>query len=227
MKLLSVNVSLPREVSHRGRTVRTGIFKERVEGRVMLRTLNLEGDGQADLEVHGGADKAVYAYPIENYVYWKAELAREDLRYGHFGENFTVAGMLEDGVHVGDVFRIGDAVVQVTQPRVPCYKLALRMENPHFLKLFLASGRVGFYLKVLEEGEVGAGDAIERVEEDPERMSVRQAVRLLYFERTNVEGARRALRIPALSPGWRRSFEEIVDPAQDAAGADRGGRRVG
>ena len=172
MKLLSVNVSLPRDVLHMKKTVSTGIFKESVVGRVMLRTLNLEGDGQADRENHGGLYKAVYAYSTEHYEHWKRELRRSDFTPGQFGENFTVQEMSEDDVHIGDVFRVGGALVQVTQPRAPCYKLGLRIGMPQFPKLFLASGRVGFYLRVLEEGEVGAGDVVERVKLDPERMTV-------------------------------------------------------
>ena len=210
MKLLSVNVSLPKEVPYKGKTVRTGIFKEAVQGRVKLRGLNLAGDGQADLVGHGGIYKAVHAYSIENYDYWKRELGRDDFSYGQFGENFTVEGMLEDNVHVGDVFRIGTALVEVTQPRVPCFKLAMKMGMPEFLKVFMPSERVGFYFRVLEEGEVGAGDALERLKVGPEQMTVREMFHLLYFAKQKLEGARKALRIPAMSPGWRGSFEQIV-----------------
>jgi MOSC domain-containing protein YiiM len=208
MKLLSVNVSPPRNVVHGSETVTTGIFKEPVEGRIMLRTLNLDGDGQADLVGHGGIYKAAYAYPVENYEYWKRELGRADLAFGQFGENFTVEGMTEDEVHVGDHFRVGGALVEVTQPRVPCYKLGIKMGVRGFEKMFLASCRVGFYLRVLEEGEVGAGDVPELTRTDPERVTVRDMCRLLYFEPENLEGARKALGIRALSPGWRQSFEE-------------------
>ncbi len=208
MKLLSVNASSPADVVHGGKTVTTGIFKEPVYRRVMLGMLNLDGDGQADLVGHGGIYKAVYAYSVENYDYWKRELGRTDLAFGQFGENFTVEGMLEDGIHVGDVFRVGGALIEVTQPRVPCYKLGIKMGLRGFEKEFLASGRVGFYLRVLEEGEVGAGDILDRIRTDPERMTVREICRLLYFDPGNLAGARRALRIRALSPGWRRSFEE-------------------
>jgi MOSC domain-containing protein YiiM len=213
MKLLSVNVSPPTEVVHGGKTVTTGIFKEPVEGRVMLRTLNLDGDGQADLTGHGGIYKAAYAYSVENYDHWGRELGRTDFAFGQFGENFTVEGMLEDEIHVGDVFRVGGALVEVTQPRVPCYKLGIKMGLPGFVKKFLASCRVGFYLRVLEEGEVGADDAFDRVRTDPERMTVREICRLLYFDPENLKGARKALRIRALSPGWRQSFEERLAKA--------------
>lgn len=213
MKLLSVNVSLPKEVAYQGRTTTTGIFKEAVNRRVMLRTLNLDGDGQADLKGHGGIYKAAYAYSIENYDYWKHELGRTDFTFGQFGENFTVEGMLDDGIYVGDQFRVGDALVEVTQPRVPCFKLGIRMGLAQFPKMFLASGRPGFYLRVLEEGEVGPGDVLERVKADPERMTVREVCHLLYFDQKNLEGAKKALRIQALSPGWRGSFEERLTKA--------------
>jgi len=203
-----VNVSLPREVPYRGKIITTGIFKEPVEGRITLRRSNLEGDGQADLMAHGGVHKAAYVYSIENYDYWERELGRTDFAFGQFGENFTVEGMLEDKVHIGDVFRVGEALVEVTQPRVPCYKLGIKMSLPRFLKMFLDSCRVGFYLRVLEEGEVGAGDNFERVRSDPERVTVREACHLLYFDTENLEGAKKALGIQALAPGWRQSFEE-------------------
>ncbi len=213
MKLLSVNVSLPKEVQHNGKTVTTGVFKEQVQGRVMLRTLNLDGDGQADLIGHGGIYKGVYVYSIENYDYWKRELGRDDFTMGQFGENFTVDGMLENEVNVGDVFRVGGAVVEVTQPRVPCFKLGIKMDSSRFPKVFLASCRVGFYLRVLEEGEVGAGDVIERIKTDSEQMTVREVCHLLYFDQKNLEGAKKALGIQALSPGWRGSFEERLTKA--------------
>lgn len=208
MKILSVNVSLPKEVPHGRETVSTGIFKEPITGRAMLRTTNLDGDGQADLENHGGIDRAAYAYSIQNYDHWRRELGWNEFAFGQFGENFTVEGMMENDVHIGDVFRVGDALVEVSQPRPPCFKLGIKMGMAGFPKQFLASGRVGFYLRVLEEGEVGAGDVFERVESDPERMTVREMSRLLFFEPKNLEGAKRALRVRALSPGWRDSFEE-------------------
>jgi len=213
MKLLSVNVSLPKEVSHGRTTVSTGIFKEPVVGRIMLRKINLDADGQADLENHGGVDRAAYAYSIENYDHWRRELGREEFAFGQFGENFTVEGMMEDGIHIGDVFRVGDALVEVSQPRPPCFKLGIKMGMPSFPKTFLASGRVGFYLRVLEEGEVGAGDVFERVETEPERVTVREMSRLLFFAPENLEGAKRALRVRALSPGWRSSFAKRLAKA--------------
>lgn len=220
MKLLSVNVSLPREVEHGSETVSTGIFKEPVVDRVMLRTTNLDGDEQADLENHGGIYRAAYAYSIENYGYWRRELGRADFTFGQFGENLTVEGMREDDVHIGDVFRVGQALVEVSQPRPPCFKLGIKLGMARFPKMFLASGRVGFYLRVLEEGEVGAGEAFELVKSDPERVSVREMSHLLFFDRENLEGAKRALRVTALSPGWRDSFEERLSKAGVINGHD-------
>jgi len=215
MKLLSVNVSLPKPVAHGEKTVVTGIFKEPVGGPVMLRRLNLEGDGQADPQNHGGEYKAVYAYAIEHYEFWKRELGRDGFPPGQFGENFTVQGMTEDDIHIGDAFRVGSALIQVTQPRSPCYKLAVKMGLPNFPKQFLASGRVGFYLRVLEEGEVGAGDAVERVLVDPERLTVREMLRLLYAERDDRAAIERALRIQALSPRRRAAFQERLRKGGD------------
>jgi ferredoxin-NADP reductase/MOSC domain-containing protein YiiM len=226
MKLLSVNVSLPKEVPYKGKTVATGIFKQPVKGRVKLRALNLDGDGQADLNAHGGPFKAVYVYSIENYAYWERELARNDFGYGQFGENFTVEGMPEEAVHIGDIFRVGSALVEVTQPRAPCFKLAITMGVPDFDKVFPGSGRVGFYLRVLEEGEVGAGDVIERVRVDPERMTVREVNNLLYFDTDDLDGARRALRVSALSPGWKESFEKRLAKAGVGVGSQRGLRTL-
>lgn len=219
MTLLSVSVGRPKEVSYldrRGRekTTLTGIFKEPVDTRVMLRATNLEGDGQADLVGHGGPDKAAYVYSKENYDYWAKELGRTDFATAsQFGENFTVTGMTDEIIAVGDVFRIGTALVQVTQPRVPCFKLGARMGIDGFQKQFAASLRVGFYLRVLEEGDVGAGDAIVRTVEDPVGMTVRDMMNLLYFDPDNVNDAKRALQIEALSPGWRGSFEDRVAKA--------------
>lgn len=214
MKLLSVNVSLGREILHDGRSVRTGIFKEPVVGRVRLGRLNLVGDAQSDLRVHGGPDKAAYVYPYEHYDHWARALGRNDFHFGQFGENFTVEGMLEDEVAIGDVFRIGTAVVQITQPRVPCYKLGLKMGSPEFPKQFLESGRVGFYLRVVEEGEVGAGDAITRFESDPERFTVRDLFRVGYLEPDDRAAIEKALRLRALSPAWRRFLERrLATPA--------------
>ena len=215
MKLLSVNVSLPKEIDHRGKTVTTGIFKEPVDGRVMLRALNLDGDGQADLIGHGGKFRAVYVYSYDNYAYWKRELGRTDFTFGQFGENFTVEGMLDDAIHAGDIFRVGGALVEVTQPRVPCFKLAIRM------------GLEGFQnLRLLEEGEDGAGDVIEPVKTDPRRMTVGEVNNLLYFDLGNLEDSRKALRIEALSPGWRGSFEDRLAKAETSGKAAEGFRTL-
>lgn len=208
MQLLSVNVSPPKEIRYRGRTVETGIFKEAVAGRTMLRTLNLDGDGQADLENHGGPFRAAYAYSQENYDFWRVEAGLEKLLPGAFGENFTVSGLSERAVHIGDIFRIGEALVQVSQPRPPCYKLGIRLDRPRFPKMFLASGRVGFYMRVLDEGYVAAGDQIELVKTDANRMTVADVVHLLYFDTTNKEAARKASELEALTPRWREIFAE-------------------
>ena len=214
MKLLSVNVSQPKEVSYNGKRIKTGIFKEPVSGRTMMRRLNLDGDGQGDPSVHGGIHKAVYVYPIEHYHYWKGELGRDDLTYGKFGENLTVEGMLEDAVHIGDVFRIGEALVEVSQPRVPCFKLGIKMRDPQIVKPFLQSERVGFYVRVLEEGEVGAGDGIERTKVGEGQMTVKKIVHLRHFDTTNAAAAVKAANLPALTPSWRDAFEEIVTKTQ-------------
>lgn len=214
MKLLSVNVSQPKEVPYQDSTLTTSIYKEPINQRVMVHTLSLEGDGQADLKNHGGIYKAVYVYSYEHYATWSNELGHDDFAMGQFGENFTVDGMLETDVNVGDIYRIGEALVQVTQPRVPCYKLAHKMGLPTFAKTFMKANRPGFYLRVLEEGEVGAGDDIELIKADPIGMSVAEVNYLLYFDNTNVENAKRALQIDGMAPGWVGSFEEIVQKAR-------------
>ena len=179
MRLLAVHVGRPRDVAQRGRIVRTAIFKEPVLFRVAVRRLNLDGDRQADLRVHGGPDKAVYAYDLGGYEYWRREL-RVDFPFGQFGENLTVEGMPETEVHIGDAYRIGSAVLQVSQPRSPCFKLALKMERPAFLKAFLASGRTGFYFRVLEEGEIGVGDDIRLLSRESESVTVERMTRRLW-----------------------------------------------
>ena len=212
MKLLSINVSKPKPIQYGGKTVQTGIFKEPVSGTVMLREKNIDGDGQGDLRVHGGTYKAIYGYPFEHYAYWQQELLRDDLSYGQFGENLTVEGMLEAAVHIGDVFQIGSTVkLQITQPRVPCFKLAYKMGLPEFPKQFLESRRVGFYFRVLEEGEITAGDAITRIEVASEPMSVTEIVNLRYFDTDNHEKVAQARKLPALSPSWKRDFTKILN----------------
>ena len=221
-QLLSVNVSLPKPVEHEGEIVWTGIFKEPVSGRVRLDRLNLEGDGQADLSVHGGVDKAVYAYPVEHYAHWRRTLGR-DFSFGQFGENFTVSGMLEASASIGDIYRAGTAIVQVTQPRTPCFKLGIRMDDRRFLKPFLARGRTGFYLRVLEEGEVGAGDAIELVRGDPAGLTVAELLRVAYRDTEDVEGAKRAAAVEALSHGWREWLRaRVAKPSTPAAAGPAG-----
>lgn len=208
MSILSVNVSLPRVVEYRGKEVQTGIFKDPVAGRVMLRTLNLDGDGQADLRVHGGPDKAVYVYSNDYYECWGLELQRDDLPYGQFGENFTVEGLTDELVRIGDVFQVGGAMVQVTQPRTPCYKLAIKMGDPAFPKRFLVSRRMGFYLRVVSEGEIGAGDEFQLVGREPEPLTVYDVVELAYFDRDNLDRIEAALGVEALAATWRDEFEE-------------------
>lgn len=208
MKLVSVNVGLPRDVIWRGRTVTTGIFKEPVEGPVSLRRLNLDGDRQADLSVHGGPDKAVYAYPSEHYAYWRDALPGTELSWGMFGENFTTEGFLEDKLNIGDRFRIGSALVMVTQPRMPCYKLGVKFGRDDIVKLFLKSGRPGFYFSVLKEGEVEAGAAIELVARDHNNITVGDIARLYVSEKENTELMRRAVAVEALPASWRNYFSK-------------------
>lgn len=211
MKLLSVNCGMPRQVDWHGTTVTTSIFKEPVEGRVALRTLNLDGDRQSDLSVHGGKDKAVYCYPVAHYEYWKAVLPGRPLPPGSFGENFTIDSPLEDAVHIGDRFSIGSAEVVVTQPRLPCFKLGIRFESDAIINRFLASGRTGFYLAVLRKGEVGAGDEISVVSLDPAAVPVSEVTRLYVAREFHAEDAvtvQRVLNVPALTDSWKEYFEE-------------------
>jgi MOSC domain-containing protein YiiM len=217
MKLLSVNVSLPREVVHDGRTVMTGIYKQPVDGRVMVRTLKIDGDGQGDLNAHGGIYKAVHGYCFENYTYWETDLGVDDFGFGQFGENLTTEGITDDEVHIGDVFRIGGALLQVTQSRNPCAKIVAKMGVKDFAKRFITSGRVGFYLSVVEEGEIGAGDEIERVRRDPGGVSITDINRLRNFGRADLDGLRRALLSDALAPELRQPFEQYLAKAQAPA----------
>ncbi|HZV33710.1 MAG TPA: MOSC domain-containing protein [Verrucomicrobiae bacterium] len=208
MKLLSINVAMLRPISHRGNEVMTGIYKQPVKGSVKAGRLGLAGDAQADLENHGGIYKAVYSYPFEHYSDWSRELGRNDFALGQFGENLTVTGLSEDNVRIGDVFRIGTALLEVTQPRVPCFKLAHKMGLPEFPKKFIASGRTGFYHRVLEEGEMSAGDAIERIKTDPNGVSAREMMRIMHIDRDDVAAMEKAVGIPALTPSWREELEE-------------------
>ena len=214
MTLISVNLGRPREVLHNGRLVNTGIFKFPVDGPVWLGRLNLAGDGQADLRVHGGEDKAVYLYPSEHYAFWTGELGRKDFLPGQFGENFTTGGLLEDKIGIGDVFRVGTAQVQVTQPRTPCFKLGIRMGDDQFPARFAAANRTGFYLRVLEEGRVTAGDAIERIERAADSMSVHDLFRLRLVGGTRAEHEY-AARLPGLSLSWRAAFEKRLAESTD------------
>jgi MOSC domain-containing protein YiiM len=213
MKIVSLNVGLPREVLWHGRSVTTGIYKEPVAGRVALRKLNLDGDRQADLTVHGGEHKAVYCYPVEHYAYWKKELPGRELPMGMFGENFTTDGLLENDVHLGDRFSVGSAGVVVTQPRLPCYKLGVRFGSDDMVKRFLVSGRGGFYLAVTNEGEVGAGDEIKVISRDANAVPVSEITRLYVLKRWGTEeltSLRRALQVVALPQDWKHYFRERV-----------------
>ena len=209
-QLLSVNVGLPREVEWKGRVVRSAIWKYPVEGRCRVRKLNLDGDGQADLAGHGGENRAVFVYQIESYRYWQGQLNRSDFIYGQFGENFTIADLPDDTVRIGDRFQIGSAMFEVSQPRVTCYRVGIRMHEPRMPALLTGRGRPGFYFRVLQEGEVGAGDEIIKVGEAKERMTVAEVNALLYSSNHPRELLERALRIEALSSGWRWSFEELL-----------------
>lgn len=208
VKILSVNAGIPREVEWRGKVVRTSIFKTPVNGRVRVTRLNIEGDRQSDLSVHGGADKAVYAYPSEHYAFWCNELPDMELPWGAFGENLTTKGLSEDKVHVGDRFRAGSAEFTVTQPRMPCFKLAIRFNRPDMVKRFLRCGRTGFYLAVNREGDIGAGDSLELVAEDNGRVTIGDVVRLYTADAPNQNLLRRASELSALPETWRRYFRE-------------------
>ena len=207
MKVLSVNVGLPREVLWRGRPVTTGIFKEPVTGRVPVRALNVDGDRQADLRVHGGPDKAVYAYPSEFYELWRRERPELDFAWGRFGENLTTEGVLDDEVSVGDRFRVGTAELVVTQPRLPCFKLGIRMGRDRFVTEFLERGLLGFYLSVVREGEVEAGDSIVELARDPRGFRVTEVARLFSHDRDDVDGLRRAADLDVLPESWREYFQ--------------------
>jgi MOSC domain-containing protein YiiM len=207
VKLISLNVGSPRTVVWQGRKVRTGIFKNPVSGKVAVTRLNLEGDGQADLRVHGGEDKAVYAYPAEHYSAWSAELSRE-LPFGQFGENLTVDGMPESEVRIGDLYRIGTALFQVSQPRTPCFKLGIKMEDEDFPVRFLESLRSGYYLRVLEPGVLQQGDPVRRESSASDSLSVEEICRLAYFTPADLPRLRKAAELAALSLSWRRQLRQ-------------------
>jgi MOSC domain-containing protein YiiM len=208
MKIVSVNVGLPREVEWRGKAVRTSIFKAPVTGRVRVERLNLAGDRQSDLSVHGGADKAIYAYPAEHYAFWRNELPGMDLPWGAFGENLTTEGLLEGEVRIGERFRAGSAQLVVTQPRMPCFKLGIRFNRPDIVKRFLRSGRTGFYFSVLQEGEVAAGDPVELVAKDDKAITVADVVGLYSTDAADQDLLRRAAESSALPESWREYFRE-------------------
>src|SRR5947208_11872025 len=211
MKVLSLNVGLPREVTWQGKRVTTGIFKEPIQERVMMRTLNLDGDQQADLTVHGGVSKAVYAYPSEHYNYWRSELPGMDLSWGMFGENFTTEGFLEDAVYIGDKFRIGETEVLVTEPRMPCYKLGIKFGRADIIKRFLASRRTGFYFAVVGEGMVVTGDAIKLIGHEQQDLSVADITRLYAFEKDDLRSLRRAIEVEALPENGKDYFQHKLD----------------
>jgi MOSC domain-containing protein YiiM/ferredoxin-NADP reductase len=222
-RLLSVNVGLPRDIEWRGRTVHTGIWKNPVRGRCRVGRLNLDGDGQGDLGGHGGEQRAAFVYQIESYRYWQEQLKRTDFVHGQFGENFTIEGLPDDAVCIGDRYQIGSALFEVTQPRVTCYRVGIRTNEPRMPALLTSSGRPGFYFRVLREGEVGAGDEIVKVGEANERMSVAEINALLYSPDHARERLERALRIEALSPGWRSSFETLLKSPTTASGSGNAG----
>ena len=208
--LISVNVGLPRDIPWQGKTVRTAIWKRPAAGRVMARRLNLDGDGQGDLEGHGGEHRAVMVYQLASYRYWERFLQRNDFEYGQFGENLTVDGLGDDEVCIGDRYRIGSALFEVTQPRVTCYRVGIRMNNPAMPALLVSHRRPGFYFRVIEEGEIGVGDEIVKVADGPEHVTVQEIDGLLYLPPHQLERLQRALRIPALSTGWRESFKSLA-----------------
>ncbi len=222
-RLLSVNVGLPRDILWKGRTVHTGIWKNPVHGRCRVSRLNLEGDGQGDLAGHGGEHRAVFVYQIESYRYWQEQLKRNDFVYGQFGENFTIEGLADDAVCIGDRFQIGTALFEVTQPRVTCFRVGIRMNEPRMAALLTSSGRPGFYFRVLREGEVAAGDEIAKVGEAGERMTVAEINALLYLPDHARDRLERALRVEALSPGWRGSFEALLQSQQNGASKGNAG----
>lgn len=214
IRLLSLNVGQPRLVMRNGEPVSTGIFKKPVEGRVRLRTLNLDGDRQADLSVHGGPSKAVYVYPSEHYDFWKTELPEMELPWGMFGENFTTVGLQEDELNIGDQLKVGSAVVMVTEPRMPCYKLGIRFGRSDIIKRFLTSGRSGFYLAVLKEGEVGAGDEMEFVKRSDQTVRVTDITRLYTREKHNTQLLRRAIETEALPESWKDYFRRQLKESE-------------
>jgi MOSC domain-containing protein YiiM len=215
MRVLSVNIGLPRKVVFNGQIVTTSIFKDPVNGPIMLRNLNLDGDRQADLTVHGGIDKAVYSYPEEHYDYWRNQFPNMDLRWGMFGENFTTEGLMEDAVNIGNKFKIGSAKLVATQPRMPCYKLGVRFGRMDIIRRFMASGRPGIYFKVLQEGQVEAGDKIKIIRKDENNVTVKDIVRLYVGDNDeDIETMRRATKIEALPEGWKYEFKQKIEQSK-------------
>ncbi|MGZ4230668.1 MAG: MOSC domain-containing protein [Solirubrobacteraceae bacterium] len=218
-RLLSLNVGGPRDVPWEGKTVRTAIWKEPVDGRRMVRRINIDGDDQADRAAHGGEHRAVFVYQVESYRYWERQLQRDDFVYGQFGENFTVDGLADDQVCIGDRYQIGDAIFEVTQPRVTCFRVGIRMSEPRMPSLLVAHHRPGFYFRVIQEGEVQAGAEIRRLQTGPEELTVSDVDGLLYLPNRSRRKLERALRIPALSKGWQGSFRELLEQAEHGADA--------
>jgi ferredoxin-NADP reductase/MOSC domain-containing protein YiiM len=217
-RLVAVNIGLPQDVEWRGRTVHTGVWKRAVDGPRMVRTLNIEGDGQGDLGGHGGPNRAVLVYQLASYEHWQQHFGRNDFEHGQFGENFTVDGLPDDEVCIGDQYQIGDAVFEVSQPRVTCYRVGLRLGQPRLPALLVSHHRPGFYLRVLRAGAVEAGDPILKVRAGPERMTVAEVDALLYLPGHDHDDVARALRIPALSPGWQESFQAVLSTGEGVAG---------
>ena len=211
MQVISVNVGQPRKVLWNDQIVETGIYKEAVEGQVAVRRLNIDGDRQADLEVHGGLDKAIYAYPAEHYPFWREQFPEMELPWGMFGENLTLTGLLEDTVHIGDHFQVGSAKLVVTQPRLPCFKLGIKFGRDDMIKRFLVSGMTGFYFAVLEEGEVAAGDTISLLHQDEHLIQVADIVRLYREDKYNLDLIRRVVAVKALPEEWREYFQERLE----------------
>lgn len=220
--LRALSVGMPKDVPWHGKTVHTGVYKSPVPGPRMVRRLNIDGDGQGDLGGHGGEQRAVLVYQTDSYRFWARELGRDDLQPGQFGENFTVDGLPDNEVCIGDRYRIGDALFEVTQPRVTCYRVGLRMGEPRMAALLVAHHRPGFYLRVLEEGEVEAGQEIVKVSTGPEAMTVEEIDRVLYLPGHTRRQVERALRIPALSPGWWASMEALLDQEDNGAAGTSG-----
>lgn len=211
MNLLSINVSKPIEVDYQGKKVSTGIYKKPVDAPVFVTKLGIESDGQADLESHGGLDKAIYAYSVENYRYWEETLQRPEMAFGQFGENLTVENMPDDRIHIGDIFEIGKVRIQVTQPRVPCFKLGIKMEMPTFPKQFMRSGRAGFYMRVLEEGEIDQGNTIRLIRQDPATLTIEQAMLAMLKGPMQLKVIKKALTIEALSKAWKDDLSKRLE----------------